>query len=68
MDGHGHPDLRIGRGRAGWTLALLSARSARAAVTYGILVCAVALAVVAAMGLLSDLPSSPAAELRQEAP
>ncbi len=68
MEAHEYPDLRIDRGGAKWTPALMSVRPSRAAVTYGILVCLMALAAVAAVGLLRDLSPSPASEIRGETP
>ena len=68
MDAQKCPDLRSDGGGAKWTPALVSARSSRAAVTYGILVCLLALAAVVAVGLRRDMPIVPAAAILGEVP
>ena len=68
MEGYGRSGLRIERVRAGWRPAERSLRSSRAAVTYGILVCVLALVAVLATGLPRGPLPSPAAGIRQEAP
>jgi hypothetical protein len=59
MNRLGCPDLRIERGGTRWMLALTAVRSSRTAVTYGILVCVMAVAAVVAVGFLYDLLPSP---------